>query len=532
MKKILLQMPGLLIWLLAGFCAVSCTKNFDKINTNPNTLTRGQLNYDNTYVSAFIVQMEKCVFPVANQPNYGDEEYQIEENLAGDIFSGQQGASNNWFGGSNSTTYNLIPGWYAAAFNNANLNIMAPWLFIKKNVRATNPDVFAVATIMKVVAMQRITDMYGPLPYLKAGTTGLFTNYDSQQQIYQSFFAELDTARSILENFVQKNSGATPLAKYDAIYAGNYTEWIKLANSLRLRLAMRIVYANPSLAQQNAEDAIKDQYGVMTATADNAAFVSYQGILIHNPLDIITHSFNDVRMGATMESFLKGYNDPRISRYFQSAPDGNYHGIRTGIFISDRTPYYTNNSALNVQPGTSLPWMNASEVYFLRTEGALRGWNMNGTAKALYNSGISQAFSESGAGNASNYFNDATSVAAPYTDVVNSSNSFTTGMSTITIQWNDSAPFETSLERIITQKWIALFPDGQEAWSEFRRTGYPKIFPVIQNDSQGAISTTVQIRRLPYPQSEYNTNAAGVKTGVALLNGPDNGGTKLWWDKK
>ncbi len=88
--------------------------------------------------------------------------------------------------------------------------------------------------------------MYGPLPYVKAGTTGLFTNYDSQQTIYQTFFTELDTARTILENFVQKNPGATPLVKYDAIYSGNYTEWIKLANSLKLRIAMRIVYANPT----------------------------------------------------------------------------------------------------------------------------------------------------------------------------------------------------------------------------------------------------------------------------------------------
>ncbi len=266
------------------------------------------------------------------------------------------------------------------------------------------------------------------------------------------------------------------------------------------------------MARQSAEDAVSDKYGVMTTTADNAAFNSYQeAIQIHNPLDIITHSFNDIRMGATMESFLKGYNDPRVSHYFQPAPDGNYHGIRTGILISNRTPYYTNNSAINVQPTTSIPWMNASEVYFLRAEGALRGWNMNGTAKTFYNSGISQSFSESGAGDATNYINDATSVAAPYTDVVNGSNNYSTGMSTVTIQWNDTDPFETSLERIITQKWIALFPDGQEAWSEFRRTGYPKIFPVIENDSQGTISSTIQIRRLPFPSTEYTTNAAGVK---------------------
>ena len=83
-----------------------------------------------------------------------------------------------------------------------------------------------------------------------------------------------------------------------------------------------------------------------------------------------------------------------------------------------------------------------------------------------------------------------------------------------------------------------MYPDGPEGWSEFRRTGYPKLFPVVRNDSNGKISTSVQIRRLPYPQSEYTTNSAGVNSAVSVLNGEsnngtgDNGGTTLWWDKK
>jgi hypothetical protein len=88
------------------------------------------------------------------------------------------------------------------------------------------------------------------------------------------------------------------------------------------------------------------------------------------------------------------------------------------------------------------------------------------------------------------------------------------------------------LERIITQKWIAVYPDSQEAWTEFRRTAYPRIFPVAVNNSAGLINTSTQIQRLPFPQSEYQSNASGVATGVSELGGGDNGGTKLWWDKK
>jgi hypothetical protein len=88
------------------------------------------------------------------------------------------------------------------------------------------------------------------------------------------------------------------------------------------------------------------------------------------------------------------------------------------------------------------------------------------------------------------------------------------------------------MERIITQKWIAMFPEGQEAWTEYRRTGYPKLFPVVNNNSGGTISTDVQIRRLPFPQNEYNTNATEVNKAIQLLGGADNGGTRLWWDKQ
>ncbi|WP_185211194.1 SusD/RagB family nutrient-binding outer membrane lipoprotein, partial [Elizabethkingia meningoseptica] len=105
-------------------------------------------------------------------------------------------------------------------------------------------------------------------------------------------------------------------------------------------------------------------------------------------------------------------------------------------------------------------------------------------------------------------------------------------LSTITIKWNDGDNFEKKLERIITQKWIALYPDGPEAWAEQRRTGYPIIFQVVNNDSQGAISTTAFIRRVPIPNKYRNNNPIGYQKAVATLGGPDTGGTKLWWDKK
>ena len=105
-------------------------------------------------------------------------------------------------------------------------------------------------------------------------------------------------------------------------------------------------------------------------------------------------------------------------------------------------------------------------------------------------------------------------------------------MGKIAIKWNAGASEEEQLERIITQKWIAMFPNGQEAWSEFRRTGYPKVIPIVNNLSGGKVDTNVQVRRMTFPRSEYSNNAAGVAAATALLGGADTGGTKLWWDKK
>lgn len=103
---------------------------------------------------------------------------------------------------------------------------------------------------------------------------------------------------------------------------------------------------------------------------------------------------------------------------------------------------------------------------------------------------------------------------------------------TITIAWDETASFETNLERIITQKWIANFPLGLEAWADYRRTGYPEIFPVVDNLSNGVISTERQQRRLPFPLKEKQGNSENVAAAVTMLGGADTGATDLWWAKK
>ncbi len=523
--------------LLSVMLLPGCTKNFKDYNTNPNALPVDQINYDNVFLGGFFKQMEESIFPVGGTGSSSTNAYQTAENLCGDIFGGYHGQTHNWNAAGDNTTYNFTIGWNATAFNSFYTNVVKNCDTVNKYA-AKNPDILAVAKIIKIEAAHRVVDMYGPLPYFNTGTVigSLGSEYDSMDSIYYSFFEDLDSAINTLKPFAQL--GAAPLRYYDAVYWGNYTQWIKFANSLKLRLAMRIVYVDPVKAQKYAEEAVNDSYGVIEENKDNATMQGVEGVTYTNPLGGLTIDYQEARMSANMQSFLLGYEDPRCARYFNpgtrpSDPANTYRGIRSGSLVSAaNTTKYILYSTLKYD--FNVIWMPAAEVYFLRAEGALRGWKMGGSKQQLYEKGIELSFSQWGLGSSSSYAANSTSIPAAYTDPLNSSCNVQVGsnLSTIKIAWDEAATFETNLERIITQKWIAIYPNGQEAWSEFRRTRYPKIFPIVNNQSGGTVNTQIQVRRLPYPYSEYQFNAANLAKGITLLGGPDNGGTKLWWDAK
>lgn len=514
-------------FLFIAILTCSCTKNFETYNTNPDNVTDDMLDMDNLRAGGAISAMQIDVIPCSDE---GANAFQRAQNLVGDIFSGYMSGSNNWNGSSNNNTYNLrFGGWNDVLFDIAFTNVMPQWKTIATDKNKTeSPVSYAVGQVVKIFSMHRVTDAYGPIPYLKFGQ-GLFTAYDSQQDVYNSFFAELDEAIQILEDYAVSNPAARPLSQYDLIYEGDISKWAKLANTLKLRLAMRIVYADPVNAQKYAEEAVNSQLGVLTENSDNALLHSVSGLVVYNPLQVVWFMYNDTRMGASMESFLKGYNDSRLEKYFsESTLDiGGYHGMRNGINV-DNIEEYRKLSCPNVSNTDPVQWMCAAEAYFLRAEGALRGWNMGDSAKNLYENGVRISFEQHGA-SLGNYLT-VDSQPVKFEDAVGGNS--ISPLTTISPVYNEQSGFEESLERIITQKWLAMFPEGMEAWSEYRRTGYPKIFPVVVNNSSGTIDTQEQIRRLPFPQTEYDNNSQNVQIAISLLGGPDNGGTHLWWDQK
>lgn len=533
-KEILHNYSGIALAVMLLVVLGGCTKGFSDLNTNPNQPTDEMLNADNVKVGGFFIQLEKNVRSVGTAADGTGpvNNYQIAYNLASDNWSGYMGIpqSAKFNNGNNFTTYFFITNWNDGAFSTMYTNIFNPYIQIRNNVdSAKTPEIVALANIIKIAGVHQATDTYGPIAYTGVGSGNLTNPYESQQAVYNHFFSELSSAVTVLTNYQAANNIILP--NYDAVYGGDVSKWIRFANSLMLRLAMRLSYADAATAQKYAEQAVNNTFGVITNAADGAQLSQGAGLAFQNPITTIWDGYGDIRMGASLISFLSGYNDPRLPAYAQAATVNStqgYYGVRTGFVTGD----FTSFSKPNIQFATPTYWLKASEVAFLRAEGALRGWNMGGTAATFYNDGITKSFTENGV-SAGNYANNNTSVPAAYVNALVPTQNIGAA-SSVTIQWNEASSFELKLERIITQKYIANFPNGQEAWSEYRRTGYPKLFPVFVNTSGGTVTTAGGVRRMPFPPSEYSTNGKNINDAVANLlgGGADNGGTKVWWDKK
>ena len=399
----------------------------------------------------------------------------------------------------------------------------------------------AACKIVQVATISRVTDTYGPIPFSQIGVDGVIqTPYDSQEKIYNRFFDILAEARQLL----LQNPGAAMSPLVDNVYGGDMSKWLRFANSLQLRLALRISYANPTLARQKAEEAVDPANGGLIETNEQNATWKYYNT-DKNPYYIAIIDYNDdSRPSAEIACYMNGYNDPRRSKYmresaftmvsgsWQTNPaDGTslqYIGLRRGWnYLSADVAKFSGVSMSSQQPAL---WMNASEVCFLRAEGAaVFGWNMRDEAENLYNQGIRLSFDNWGVTGAEDYINDAISKPARYYDPT-SMNPWTGSMPQVTIKWDEGLSTEQKQEKIITQKWIANWLLGHEAWADYRRTGYPFLIPVAFNGASGIVDANVGPQRMAYPNEEYTNNLANVQQAVSeYLGGPDNMATKLWW---
>ena len=517
--------------LAGGLLLTACTSHFESWNINPNEVTPEQMERDNLKTGAYFTQMERGIFVVGKDKGGLFEETQM---LTGDIFASYFAPVKTWdyAGTEDNDCYKLYRQWYNSPFNNAYTEVMQPWQSIVENTDEVSPA-RALATIVKVFGMSRITDKYGPIPYSKFGT-GIHVAYDSQKDVYYRFFEELADAIDVLTGYNSRTSEPY-MERYDYIYNGRVEKWIKFANTLRLRLAMRISYVDETKARTEIEAAIGHSIGLMTSVDDNAVLKQSASFTFINEWWEAFESFNDFRMSATMDCYLKGLQDPRLACYFKAAvKDGAYHGVRNGQTSRNQGTLSEAASSMNVEQNDNIEWMGAAETYFLLAEAKLRLNLGDKTVQEYYEEGVRISFSSKGATGADTYLADDTNV--PATSFVDPTTERSTDVSSmvsnLTVKWNDNATDSKKLERIMVQKWIALFPDGQEAWSEMRRTGYPGIVTISSNRSGGEVPEGELISRLKFPTTEYSDNGENTQAAVSLLKGTDIAGTRLWWDVK
>ena len=518
--------------------------DFQKVNTNEFELLPEEGLMDGISIGGPITAMQKCVFPVGTQADGTSvaNRYQTAYNLAADCWSGYFGQNNNW-GGPNNLNYFLKDGWVASSYTESYSTVVPLWQDLKGKTETQFPEVFALAQILKISAWHKATDMFGPIPYKEAGKGLITVPYDSQEEVYKSMFKELSDAIEVLTKYAD-NGNSKLLPNADAVYAGDVHKWVVYANSLMLRLAMRVYYADAALSKKYALQAVNHSYGVMKTKDDEAKMERGASLEFKNNLDVLINQYNECRMGSSMLAYLGGYQDPRLPKYFNTSTVsqavtvgtyGKYSGVPTGHDVSSNDAF-RDSSRPAITSTTPTYWMRASEVYFLLAEAALHGFAVGGTAESLYEKGIEMSFEENGIASSevADYMSSGLKPSAYSFHLTNPGvNVDVPAVTEATTAW--SGTDEEKLEKIMIQKWIALYPNGQEAWSEYRRTGYPKLHSAISNYSNGEVDSEVGIRRMRFPTNKSTSaeDIANLESARKLLRGGlDKAGTRLWWDNK
>lgn len=495
--------------VLGASALTACTDNFEKYNSDPYAIYKAD-------PSVLLPAMIEPVMYVQQNNS------QMIDQMVGAL-GGYMTCSNRW-GGQNFNTYNASDGWNAIPFNTTYENLVNIFDVEKATNKAGH--YYAMALLLKASALMRVADCYGGIPYSSVADHSFRTGYDTAEETYKNIIADLRKSAAILYQYSVAYPASRPLGNADPIYQGDYAMWARLANSLALRAAIR------TDDRQAAEEVCESPAGLIENNSQNALVdPGVQG----NPYQLASASWGDLRISSSIVDYMQGYNDPRMASYFtKSSFDATrYIGMRSGEAGFDKAAV-SGYSQINATASTKMPVCLAAEVCFLRAEGALKGWNMGGSAQEFYERGIRLSMEQYGvdATAIDAYIADNTHIPEGHANDPRGSKYNYSRQTKVKVKW-DADNSQQNLERIITQKWIANFPLGLEAWAEYRRTGYPELAPAISNLNQSVITDMQRgMRRLRYPYTERDLNRENYDKAVQQLGGPDNEATDLFWAKK
>lgn len=384
----------------------------------------------------------------------------------------------------------------------------------------SSPNTSGPAIVMQSWVFQNMTDFWGDIPYSEAlkGDLGgsLKPKYDPQKDIYYGLLKSLTDASASMKT----GSTDPALGSGDPIYKSDMSKWLKLSNSLRARMAMRISKADAAKAATELTAAFAGPGGVMTSNDDNAKLAWPGDGIFDNPWSATFSTRDDHRVSKTLLDTLNALGDPRVKIFAQptKADPTKYVGLQNGLDNVTVTPFFNTTSRVGeiFYPGSTVYGtfgtsagkqtptyiMTYAEVEFLKAEAAERGLGGQTGAAGHYNAGVRASILQWGGSDA-----DADAyLAKPGVAYVAGA---------------------TGLKQIGLQKWISMFAQGNEAWAEWRRTGNPasvKMGPKAYPDVPEIP------RRILYPSNEQTVNAASLSDAITR-QGADTYLTRIWWDK-
>ncbi|WP_240935803.1 SusD/RagB family nutrient-binding outer membrane lipoprotein [Hymenobacter sp. HDW8] len=476
-RKLTLIVP---FTLMLGLGA--CEKDFEELNKNPN-----------------VAEVATPSFVLTNAlESTIDRQFGVEASMDGGDIIVQHMAKIQYpdedaYFFRTGTYQNIWNGFYAQGLEDFNL-------ISKLGVEQKNPNYQAVGLIMRAYTFSLLTDIYGDIPYsdaLRAKEGVLQPKYDKQQDVYKGILGELKQATTLIDPSGSAISG-------DILFDGDMTHWLKFANSLRLRLAMRIVDADPATADPIIKEVLASPATLFQSNADNAQLQYGTAAPNNNPINENRKTRDDHRVSTTLVSKLTALKDPRLAIYAEKPEaGGDYVGVPNGIDAEtanglglSKTSRLGNYFTRADAPGVLMTY---AEVLFFRAEAIARGL-VAGNAATTYTSAIRASMEQFG---------------------ITDNAAITAYLAQPAVVYN-AANYKQSIGN---QKWIALFQQGLEAWSEYRRLDYPNDLKPGPEAALAKLPT-----RFIYPGNEQSVNLANYKAAVAN-QGADNLTTKLWWDK-
>ncbi|MGO4918511.1 SusD/RagB family nutrient-binding outer membrane lipoprotein [Maribacter spongiicola] len=385
-------------------------------------------------------------------------------------------------------------------------------LIVQLDEEESPEEMKAIARILRVFAFSRITDLHGDVPYSEAGKAvieGIFLpKYDKQSDIYADMLKELEESAAAL------SSGTSEFGAADVIYGGDQAKWKRLANSLMLRLGLRLIKVDAAASQAWATKAIAG--GVMTSNED--IFYLKHDQDNRNGISEVFDADGNPRMSDTFINFLQDGNDPRLPILAARRSDGSTevedligfpNGLDSALLLEltgeENTDNYAEpNRAILAGFDAPMIFQTYAEVEFMLAEANVR-WGLAGDAETHYGNGVTAAMKQLA------LFSDAAIIEDG---------------AIATYLTNNPYDAANAIEQINTQYWAATFLNEYETFSNWRRTGFPVLTPVNYpgNETGGTIP-----RRLTYSESEASVNAENYAAAVAA-QGPDVLTTRVWWD--